>query len=158
VDNNNILRRLRFTFSFNDRKMMALFAETGQEVTREQISDWLKRDDDPAFRKLEDVELATFLDGFIIDRRGRRDGPAPVAETRLTNNIVLRKLKIALELRDDDIVALLKLADVWISKPELSALFRKPGHRHYRECQDQFLRNFLNGLQRKLGPRRSPAG
>lgn len=152
MDNNNILRRLRFTFSFNDRKMMALFAETGDEVTREQISDWLKRDDDPAFRELEDVELATFLDGLIIDRRGRRDGPAPVAEARLTNNIVLRKLKIALELRDDDIVALLKLADVRISKPELSALFRKPGHKHYRECQDQFLRNFLNGLQRKLGP------
>ena len=147
MDNNNILRRVRFTFGFNDRRMIALFAEGGAEVTREQVSDWLKRDDDEAFELLDDESLATFLNGFIVHRRGPQDGPRPVPETTLNNNIILRKLKIALELRDDNMLFLLELAGHEASKPELTAFFRKPGHRSYRECHDQILRKFLKGMQ-----------
>ena len=145
--NNDILRRLRYTFSFNDRQMIAVFAEADECVTREQISAWLKRDDDSAFERLDDVQLATFLNGLIIQHRGKRDGPMAAAERQLNNNIILRKLKIALNLEDTDILNLLLRADFPISKPELSAFFRKPGHKNYRECKDQILRNFLKGLQ-----------
>ena len=147
MDNNDILRRLRYTFSLNDRQMIALFAEADHTVTREQTSAWLKRDDDPELVPLDDAQMATFLNGLIIQRRGKRDGSVPVAETRLNNNIVFRKLKIALNLKDDDILALLDRAGFPIGKPALSALFRKPGHKNYRECKDQILRNFLKGLQ-----------
>lgn len=146
VDNNDILRRLRYTFSFSDPQMAAVFAEADHRVTREQIAGWLKRDDDAALIRLDDVQLATFLNGLIARHRGKRDDVTVVAERRLNNNIILRKLKIALTLQDTDILRMMSRADGRIGKPALSALFRKPGHKNYRECQDQILRNFLKGL------------
>lgn len=147
--NNHILRRIRYTFDFNDDKMIALFKSGGLEATRAEISDWLKKDDDPDFKLLHDVDLAAFLNGLINHFRGKKDGPQPSPEKRLNNNIILRKLKIALNLIDEDMIAVLDLAGVKISKHELSAFFRKPDHQHYRTCKDQFLRNFLQGLQMK---------
>jgi uncharacterized protein YehS (DUF1456 family) len=149
VNNNDILRRIRYTFNFTDSKMMAIFSRADHEVTRAQISDWLKKDDDPAFQPCRDPELAIFLNGLINDRRGKKEGKQPEPEQRLTNNIVFRKLKIALDLKADDILAIMALADLRMSKHELSAFFRKPEHKHYRDCKDQILRNFLHGLQRK---------
>ncbi|NND80581.1 MAG: DUF1456 family protein [Maribacter sp.] len=64
----------------------------------------------------------------------------------MTNNDIFKKLRVALMLRDDEIVEILKLADFNISKSELGALFRKEDHPNYMECGDQILRNFLNGL------------
>ena len=64
----------------------------------------------------------------------------------LTNNDILKKIRVALKLRDDDIVGILKLVDFNISKSELNAFFRKEDHPKYMELQDQILRNFLNGL------------
>ncbi|MGN6645361.1 MAG: DUF1456 family protein [Cytophaga sp.] len=149
MNNNDILRRLRYTFDFNDTKMIALFALGDKEVTRAEISNWLKREDDPEFQELYDRELAVFLNGFIIDKRGKKDGPAPVPEKSLNNNTIFRKLKIALNLQDDGILEILALADMSFSKHELSALFRNPGQSQYRPCKDQVLRNFIHGLQLK---------
>lgn len=145
--NNDILRRLRYIFDFGDAKMIAVFGLGGQRVTREQVSDWLKKEDDPAYKVCSDTLLATFLNGLIIDKRGKKDGPQAEPEKRLSNNIIFMKLKIALNLQAEDILEILGRVDMQISKHELSALFRKPGHKHYRECKDQILRNFLKGVQ-----------
>ena len=147
--NNDILRRIRYTFDFNDSKMIALFGLADHQVTREQISDWLKKDDDPAYQECTDTQLAIFLNGLINDKRGKKEGPQPEPEQRLTNNIILRKLKIALNLKAEDILEIMSLANLRISKHELSAFFRKPDHKHYRDCKDQILRNFLKGVQIK---------
>lgn len=64
----------------------------------------------------------------------------------LTNNDVLKKIRVALKLRDDDIVAILKLVDFKVTKSEINSFFRKEDHPKYVELQDQILRNFLNGL------------
>ena len=64
----------------------------------------------------------------------------------MTNNDILKKLRVALKLRDEDIIEILKLVDFEVSKSELSALFRAEDHPNYKECGDQLLRNFLNGL------------
>lgn len=64
----------------------------------------------------------------------------------LTNNDIIKKLRVALKLRDTDIIEILKLVDYEISKTELSAFFRAEDHPHYRKLKDQILRNFLNGL------------
>jgi len=149
VTNNDILRRIRYTFDFSDSKMIAIFGLADHQVTRGQISDWLKKDDDPAFQEISDAQLAIFLNGLINDRRGKKEGAQPKPEQRLTNNIIFRKLKIALDLKAEDILEILGLTDVHISKHELSAFFRKPGHKHYRNCKDQVFRNFLNGIQLK---------
>jgi uncharacterized protein YehS (DUF1456 family) len=147
VNNNDILRRIRYAFDLNDSKMMEVFSSTGYKVTRAQISDWLKKEDDPAFKECSDIQLAIFLNGFINDRRGKKEGEQPEPEKRLNNNIIFRKLKIALNMKDEDILATLDRAQFRMSKHELSAFFRKPGHTHYRACKDQILRNFLQGLQ-----------
>lgn len=152
MENNDILRRIRYIFDISDAGMMAIFGKAGHEVTRAQVSDWMKKEDDPAFQLCEDVLLATFLNGFINDRRGKKEGPQPEPETQLTNNIVLRKLKIALNLQADDMLAIMTTAGLRFSKHEISAFFRKPGHKHYRTCKDQVLRNFLKGLQMKHRP------
>jgi len=149
MTNNDILRRIRYTFDFNDSKMIAVFGLADHQVTREQISDWLKKDDDPAYQKFSDIKLAIFLNGLINDKRGKKEGPQPEPEQRLTNNIIFRKLKIALNLKAEDILEIMDQAGLHISKHELSAFFRKPDHKHYRDCKDQILRNFLKGMQVK---------
>ena len=149
MTNNDVLRRIRYTFDFSDSKMIAIFALADEKVTREQISAWLKKDDDPELQTLTDVQLAIFLNGLINDKRCKKEGVQPDPEKMLTNNIIFRKLKIALNLQADDILIILSEMDIPISKHELSALFRKKGHKHYRDCKDQILRNFLKGLQLK---------
>lgn len=150
MTNNDILRRIRYTFDLSDSQMIAIFSQADHEVTREEISDWLKKDDDPAFKECSDTRMAIFLNGFINKRRGKREGAQPKPETRLNNNIIFTKLKIALNLKAEEIIELLALAGFHIGKHELSAFFRRPDHKHYRECKDQILRNFLKGVQLKF--------
>lgn len=149
MTNNDLLRRIRYIFDFDNKKMAGLFTLGDSEVTREQVIDLLRKDDDPALKSCSDVECARFLNGLIIDKRGAKEGPKPEPEKQLTNNIILRKLKIALDFRDQDILEVLDLEELRLSKHELSAFFRKVDHKHYRECKDQVLRNFLKGLQIK---------
>jgi uncharacterized protein YehS (DUF1456 family) len=149
MTNNDILRRIRYTFDYNDSKMIAIFGLAEHQVTRGQISDWLKKDDDPAYQECSDTQLAIFLNGLINDNRGKKEGQQPEPEKRLTNNIIFRKLKIALDLKSEDILEIMNLANYRISKHELSAFFRKRDHKHYRDCKDQILRKFLKGVQLK---------
>ncbi|GAA0816661.1 hypothetical protein GCM10009111_16780 [Colwellia asteriadis] len=129
--------------------MVELFALAEHTVTREHISQWLKKDNDSDFVSCSDTELAIFLNGFINDRRGKKPGPQIAPEKRVTNNIILTKLKIALNLQAEDIIELLNTVDFRLSKPELSAFARKVDHKHYRECKDQVIRNFLNAIDKK---------
>lgn len=152
MTNNDILRRLRYTFDLGDDQMMHLFAQGDYAATRAEISDWLKKDEDEAFVEMEDEKLAIFLNGFISEKRGKKEGPSPVPEKRLNHNMILRKLKIALHLQDEDILEILKISEFPISKHELSAFFRNPEHKHYRVLNGQLFRNFMNGLQKKLKP------
>ena len=149
MNNNDTLRRLRYTFDISDSEMIALFASAEKEVTREQVCNWLKPEDDPDVQPIYDIDLASFLNGFINQKRGKKDGPQPKPEKSLSNNIVLRKLKIALNLKDDDMMEIFDLVKLRVSKHELSAFFRSPDQKQYRLCKDQFLRNFLHGLQIK---------
>lgn len=150
MTNNYVLRRIRYTFHYNDAKMVELFSKGGVAVTKEQVVLWLKKDDDPDYLRCTDQQFAHFLNGLIIEKRGpREDGVVPVAEYALNNNIILRKLKIAFNLKDQDILDLLENANFILGKAELSAFFRNPEHRHFREAQDQVLRNVLQGLQQR---------
>jgi uncharacterized protein YehS (DUF1456 family) len=149
---NDILRRTRYAFDYNDIQMMEFFASGGMQVTREQVKAWLLRDEYDGFVAATHEELATFLNGFINAKRGKKEGVQPVAEKILTNNIVLRKFKIAMNWRDEDILETLMLGDMKFSKHELSALFRKPTHTHYRLCKDQLIRKLLIGMHRRYRP------
>ena len=149
MTNNDILRSLRYTFDFSDAEMIDLFAQADHTVNRSEVSNWLKKDEDPDFQEMSDRELAIFMNGLINQKRGKREGAQPEPEERLNNNNILRKLKIALNLKDEDMLEILKSVDRHISKHELSAFFRKPEQPQYRPALDQILRNFLHGLQLK---------
>ncbi|MBN2790251.1 MAG: DUF1456 family protein [Candidatus Delongbacteria bacterium] len=148
--NNDILRRIRYTFDLEDSQMINIFGLADLEVTRAQISDWMKKDEDEDYKAINDKTFATFLNGFINFKRGKREGEQPEPEKKLTNNLILMKLKIALNLKNEDILKVLESSDMKMSKHELSAFFRKPGHKNYKECKDQILRNFLKGIQLKF--------
>lgn len=152
LTNNDILRRIRYTFDIKDAAMVDIFSLADVEVSQEQVAHWLKKEEDTAFVKLSDKELAVFLNGFINFKRGKREGAQPVPEDRLNNNMVFQKLRIALNLKAEDILDIFQLVEFRLSSHELSAFFRKPGNKNYRECKDQILRNFLLGVQYQLRP------
>lgn len=149
MNNNDILRRLRYTFDFSDSQMIELFDIADFVVERSIISNWMKKEDDPEFIEMDDSDLAIFLNGLIIKKRGKRDGPQAEPEEELTNNIILRKIKIALSLKTDDILELFTSINKKISPHELSAFLRNPKQKQYRNCNDQYMRQFLSGLQQK---------
>ncbi|MFH0784807.1 MAG: DUF1456 family protein [Pseudomonadota bacterium] len=152
MNNTDILRSIRYTLDLGDSKMMAIFKLADYHVTRDQICNWLKKDDDPDWQNCSDMQLAIFLNGLIIDKRGKKEGPPADPEKRLNNNIVLRKLKIAFDLTGEEIVKIMGAAGLRMSDHEVSSFFRRSDHRHYRSCKDQVLRNFLKGLQMKYRP------
>ncbi|MFC1747941.1 DUF1456 family protein [Pseudomonadota bacterium] len=152
MTNNDIFRRLRYVFDFSDKQIVAIFALADSKVTHEQLHAWFKKEEADGYQTLNDTQLAVFLNGLINEKRGKKEGPQPEPEKRLNNNLIFRKLRIALNITDEGILEVLALAGLEMSKHELSAFFRKPGHKNYRECKDQVLRNFLKGLQNKHRP------
>jgi len=153
VTNNDILRSIRYMLDLGDAKVaeLARLADSNLQIDKDVVQRFLKKEDDGEYLDCSDRVLACFLDGLVVHRRGRNEGqPARPIESRISNNIVLKKLRIAFELRDDDMHAIFAQAGFPLSKPELSALFRQPGHKHYRACGDQILRNFLKGLTSRL--------
>ena len=148
--NNDILRRISTLFDFNDEKIRAVFKLTDCDITAEQLTAFFKEKDESAYVEVQDFELASFLNGLIIDKRGQKDGPQHPIEQVLNNNLIFNKLKIALGLKADEVIDTLELAEVSLSKYELSALFRNVNNKHYKECSDQVLSAFLKGLKTQL--------
>ena len=149
MTNNDLLRRLRYALQLNGVSMAEICALGGYEIGPTDVLKLLKKEDEHGFAVCDDTLMGAFLDGLIIRRRGPRDAPpgsAQASDGLLNNNLILRKLRIALELNDADMLALFRQAGVSISKAELSALFRGVGQRNYKECGDQLLRNFVRGL------------
>ncbi|SIS60664.1 DUF1456 family protein [Neptunomonas antarctica] len=155
MTNNDILRRLRYTFDFHDSKMVGIFRLAEHQVTRVQIAGWLKKEEEAEYLECSDRELAIFLNGLIVEMRGKKEGPTPEPETRLNNNIIFRKLKIALNMTAEDVLDVMSDANTSLSKHELSAFFRKADHQNYRVCNDQVLRNFLTGVLNKYRDKKS---
>lgn len=148
--NNDILRRISTIFEFTDEKIRAVFALNQCEISQEQLVCFFKEKDDADYKELLDSELASFLNGLIVEKRGAGDGPQHVTEQELSNNLIFNKLKIALEYKAEDVIEVLELADLSLTKHELSALFRNVNHKRYRPCTDNVLSTFLKGLKIKL--------
>ena len=153
MTNNTILRQFRYIFDLSDAQMVDLFAQAEMIVTKSEVCNWLKKEEEEDYQEITDPQLAALLNGFINHKRGKREGPQPAPEEKLNNNIIFRKLKIALNLKDTDILDVYAYVKMNISKHEVSAIFRNPSQSQYRACHDQFLRNFLYGLQLKYRPK-----
>lgn len=146
---NDILRRFRYALNITDRGMLDIFRLGGQNMELTGIKDLLKKEDEHGYAVCSGKVLGAFLDGFIISKRGRQEAasvPTKRPDPQLTNNIILRKMRIAFAFKDDDMLGILRLANITLSRSELSAFFRDKEHKNFKTCGDQVLRNFMNGL------------
>lgn len=149
MTNNDLLRGLRYALNLNGETIAGLCTLGGHDIKPIDVLKLLKKEEETGFAVCDDRVMGAFLDGLIISRRGPQEqqpDSGSAAAGALNNNLILRKLRIALELNEEAMLALLAKAGVQISKSELSAMFRAKGHRNYKPCGDQFLRNFIRGL------------
>jgi uncharacterized protein YehS (DUF1456 family) len=153
--NNDILRSLRYMLDLGDQKVVEIcqLVEPGFAIDRDTVRGMMRREGEDGFVACTDAVLAHFLDGLVVFRRGRDPArpPRPV-EKHISNNIVLKKLRVAFELKDDDMHEIFEASGFEVTKPEMSAFFRDRNHKNYRQCGDQLLRNFLRGLGMRLRP------
>ncbi len=153
MNNNDILRRVRYALDISNPGMIEIFKLSGCTLELPTLFKLLKKEEEDDFIPCSNPLLLFFLDGLIIQRRGKREtaaGESVKQDTSVNNNGILKKLRIALDLKEKDMLDVMQLAGVTLSKPELTALFRNKEHKHYKECGDQFLRNFLNGLTKRI--------
>ena len=153
MTNNDILRSIRYMLDLGDSKIVeiAKLADPDLGLDKDQVQAFLKKDMEEGHAECSDRVFAHFLDGLVVHFRGKdpNQPPRPV-EKRITNNVVLKKLRVAFEMKDVDMHQVFEEAGFPVSKPELSALFRQPDHKHFRACGDQILRNFLKGLTLRM--------
>lgn len=154
--NNDVLRSIRYMLDLSDAKVVEItrLADLDFPIEKTDVQAFLKKDEDDGYVECSDIVLAHFLDGLVIRYRGRNpDLPPRPIEKRINNNVVLKKLRVAFELKDADMHQIFEDAGFPVSKPELSALFRQADHKNFRLCGDQMLRNFLKGLTLRVrGP------
>jgi len=148
--NNDLLRRISTIFELTDEKIIATFALSQCEISAEQLKNFFEEKDESTYQAIEDVQFSGFLNGLIIAKRGPSDGPTREAEQELTNNMIFNKVKIALSLKAEEVIAILELAELSLGKYELSAFFRNVNNKHYKNCSDEVLSAFLKGLKIKL--------
>lgn len=154
MKSNELLRHLRKLLALNETGMTEIFSQGHYDTTADQVKNWLKHDNEPGYAPCPDLAVAHFVEGLIIARRGPKEGaPAPSPAAPLSNNQVLKKLRVAFELQGEDTHAVFALGGQTLTKQELDALFRKPEHRNYGACSDQTLRHFLQGLTERVRPR-----
>lgn len=152
---NDVLRRIRYALQINDESAISIFKLVDYDMDKEYMRSIMKKEEESGYLPCRDKILSLFLDGLIIKNRGKQEGVEPIVLTgsqRLSNNEILRKIRIAMSYRDEDMINTLKLANFRLSKGELSALFRKPDHRNFKEAGDQVVRNLLQGMVKKYRP------
>ena len=151
--NNDVLRSVRYMLDINDATLADIVALGGGKVGKGAFNVYLKKEEEDGFQPCPDEVLARFLNGLVIHRRGREEGrPEPSLDLPMSNNTVLKKLRVAFNLKEDDMFDVFALSGLRVTKPELSSFFRKEGQRNYRGCGDQILRNFLKGLTLRVRP------
>jgi uncharacterized protein YehS (DUF1456 family) len=144
---NDFLRSIRYLINVNDSTLADILRLAKLDISTAEIVAFLKKEDEPGYLACSDRVMAHFLNGLVIYKRGPDPSRPPQAiEIPVTNNAVLKKLRVAFQLKDSDIIALLAKTGLRVSKAELGAFCRRPDHRNYRECGDQFLRNLLKAL------------
>jgi uncharacterized protein YehS (DUF1456 family) len=148
---NDILRSVRYILKSNNNDLVRILALAEVETTPANITSWITKEDEEGFVRCPDIILSSFLNGLIYDKRGKAEDTPPLSpERRVSNNLVLKKLRIAFSLKTDDVMAIMSEQKFRVSMPEITAMMRAPDHKNYRECGDQFLRYFLRGLTNRL--------
>ena len=150
MTDNDVLRRVRYALRINDKAMMEVFKLGGMNISLEELTALLSKPEDENFKTCNNKTLDVFLSGLITYKRGpQKNAPEKTEEipnNKNINNYILRKLKIALAFRSEDMIDAFKTGGINMSESELSAIFRRPDHKNYREAGDKYVRIFIKGI------------
>lgn len=161
MNNNDRLLRLRYAIDLKDRDLIKAFELGGVPLTKEEARAVLTKVQDKhegdaeknVYEKaLNDQVFDAFLNGLILLARGpQKEKTAGIAvqpskDIKYINNVLLKKLKIALSMTTEDILAIFAEVELYPSKGEIGAFLRKEGQRNFKPCGDKYMRNFLKGL------------
>nr|WP_106781318.1 DUF1456 family protein [Lysinibacillus timonensis] len=166
MTNNDLLIRLRYALDIKNSDMVKIFELGGMHITKEEVLKILTKPKENEFGEIDltpteeftpcDYEmLEAFLNGFITFKRGKQEpkqgqaqqAPAQQPAKKDTpNNLFIKRVKVALSLTTEDMIDIFYDAGLNVSKGEIGAILRKADHRNYKECGDNFTRNFIKGL------------
>ncbi len=149
MNTNAILRKITQSLALDIPALQAIFASVDIDLTEKELGNLLKTDYEPRFEVLPEYVLALFLNGYIDRCRGKKAGQEPEVITKtakISNNDVLKKLRIAHNLQEQQVREALKLVTIELTKSDLSALFRKPGHPQFKACDDELVLDFIEGV------------
>ncbi|MFP9229588.1 YehS family protein [Pectobacterium cacticida] len=149
--NNDVLRSVRYMLNLNNDHLLKILALMEMTVPPQQLASYVKKEGEEGYQPCPDIVMSYFLNGLIQYKRGKSENqPAPEFERKITNNIILKKLRVAFSLKTEDIQAILMEQNFRISLPEITAMMRAPDHKNYRTCGDQVIRYFLKGLTARV--------
>ena len=144
---NDILYKIQKALNLTQEEILEAYKLVDYKMDDKVLSSLLKRQQDKGSKLCSYEELGVFLDGFVILKRGgspKKENSNEAVE--LTNNLILKKLRIALELKEAETEIIFGLGEVELSKQQLASLFRKEGHKNFKACSDELLIAFLDGL------------
>ncbi len=147
ISTNEILYRIKKSLNLSIEEMLKTYQLENYTISEKHLTSLLKRRQDKGYILCSYEELGVFLDGLVTLKRGpspKKSDDDTVVE--LTNNLILKKLRIALELKEAETEIIFGLAEVKLSKQQLASLFRKEGHKNFKPCSDELLMAFLEGL------------
>ncbi|TVQ66775.1 MAG: DUF1456 family protein [Balneolaceae bacterium] len=150
--NDDVILNIRYMLNISNSKIAEIIEMGGYKPKREEIEHLFRETKEEEEKDdVSDKLMAHFLDGLIYFKRGKSEKhPQPALTLPVTNNQILKKLRVAFKLREEHILKTLKNEGLTVSGSELNALFRDKSHRNYQPCGDQLLRYFLRGLTKKM--------
>jgi len=143
---NEILYRIKKALNLSEEEILKAYELEEYEMKASHLDALLTRRQDKSFQLCSYEELGVFLDGLVTLKRGPSPKNNENLEVTLTNNLILKKLRIALELKEAETEIIFGLADVTLTKQQLASLFRKESHKNFKKCSDALLIAFLEGL------------
>ena len=144
---NDILFKIKTALSLDDEMIIKAYSLVEHDMKKDRLTNILKKHQDKGYEEATYEELGLFLDGLVLLKRGVSSTPKDENEiVELTNNLILKKLRVALELKEAELVILFALAEVSITKRQIGSLFRKEGGKNFKSCSDELLLSFLEGL------------
>jgi len=147
IHTNDILYRIQKALNLSNEEMLHIYKLENYNMDEKHLDALLKRRKQKGFMLCSYEELGVFLDGLITFKRGPSPKkPSDDEAVELTNNLILKKLRIALELKENETEIIFALAEVELSKQQLASLFRKESHKNFKPCSDKLLMSFLEGL------------
>lgn len=151
MTNNDVIRSVRYILNISDQKMVEIFKLADLDVPLLDMKEALLPEDEPNYLRIDDESMAYFLDGLIYFKRGKDESKPKIPfELPMTNNNIIKKLRVAFSLKEPDMHEIFELAGFKIGRAELTAIQRAKGSPNYRDCGDQVVRYFLKGLTLKL--------